>query len=194
MKQLKFNDTLFTMPYDVVIEGATIRVEVLKEDYTIPQVSNIVSGVSEIKVLENDEVVATYNNYTDVVALQIFSDYPISSDSKGYVISIVLSNPNIQTQIDSLNSAVSSLQETQIQHTENIVALNQEMSELTPYTETKTGYFGETEKTFYNVPEGNVSVFFDNYNGNYSTERIEDRLVVSFDALEHETNITISIQ
>lgn len=63
---------------------------------------------------------------------------------------------------------------------------------LTPYTITKIGYYGETEKTFYNVPEGNVTVYgLRNY---YNMSRISDRLTLTFDALTEQTNITISIQ
>ena len=70
----------------------------------------------------------------------------------------------------------------------------QSISELTPYTETKTAYFGETEKVFYDVPTGNMSIFFTNYNGDYSTSRVNDRVTISFDALTEQTDITISIQ
>ena len=70
----------------------------------------------------------------------------------------------------------------------------QSISELTPYTETKTAYFGETEKVFYDVPTGNMSIFFTNYNGDYSTSRVNDRVTISFDALTEQTDITISVQ
>lgn len=72
--------------------------------------------------------------------------------------------------------------------------VNNRVSQITPYTDTKVGYYGETSKTFYDAPEGNTLVFFDNYNGNYSTERVENRLIVTFDALEQATKITISVQ
>ena len=65
---------------------------------------------------------------------------------------------------------------------------------ITPYTETKTAYYGESEKTFYDVPDGNVSVYFTNYDGNYSVSRVSGRLTISFDTLTEQTDITISIQ
>ena len=74
-----------------------------------------------------------------------------------------------------------------------INSLNQKINALTPYTATQTGYYGESEKVFYGVPNGNVSVFFDGYSGDYSVSRIEDRLTVSFDSLDKETAITISV-
>lgn len=72
--------------------------------------------------------------------------------------------------------------------------MNRRINQLAPYTDTKIGYFGETSKTFYDAPQGNTLVFFDGYNGNYSVERIENRLIVSFDELTQDTVITISIQ
>lgn len=63
-----------------------------------------------------------------------------------------------------------------------------------PYKETKTAYYGESEKNFYNVPQGILTVYFDNYTGSYSVERIDDRLTVSFDTLENDTSITIIVQ
>lgn len=75
----------------------------------------------------------------------------------------------------------------------DINGTRQSVSNITPYTETKKAYYGEKEKTFYNVPNGNVSVFFSNYNGSYSVVRIDDRLVITFDILTEETDITISI-
>ena len=72
--------------------------------------------------------------------------------------------------------------------------MGHQVDALTPYTETKKGYYKETEKVFYNVPEGNVLVFFDNYAGQYSVKRVGTKLTVSFTALEKTTNITISVQ
>jgi hypothetical protein len=76
--------------------------------------------------------------------------------------------------------------------------LNNRVKEITPYKQEKVGYYGDKEKTFYDVPEGNVSVFFDNYDGNYSVKRLEnglEGLVVSFpESLKKQTTITIMVQ
>ncbi len=64
---------------------------------------------------------------------------------------------------------------------------------VSPKTFTKTAYTGDTEITFYDVPDGNVSVFIGGYSGNYSVNRIQDRLTVSFEPLADQTDITISI-
>ena len=63
-----------------------------------------------------------------------------------------------------------------------------------PYVETKKAYYGETEKVFYDVPIGNVTVFIGGYNGSFAANRVENRLIVSFDTLEEETDVTITIQ
>lgn len=61
---------------------------------------------------------------------------------------------------------------------------------VTPYTETKQAYIGDTEVTFYDVPSGNLTVFFDKP---YTVERHADRIIVSFEELEEVTEITISV-
>lgn len=64
---------------------------------------------------------------------------------------------------------------------------------ITPYTETKTAYIGDTEVVFTNVPQGNLSVYFDTPT-DYSVERTNDAIAVTFDALDEVTTATISIQ
>lgn len=105
------------------------------------------------------------------------------------------------TTIQDLEERLNSFEQTLIQMARNSVPItaktddtSRQVKEIAPYKESKIAYFGEKEKVFYGVPGGNLSVFFDNYNGEYSVQRIADRLVVTFPALENETNITIMIQ
>lgn len=72
--------------------------------------------------------------------------------------------------------------------------MGHQIDDITPYTETKKAYYNEKEKTFYNVPQGRVEVFFDNYSGDYSVSRVSDRVTVSFTTLSDATNITISVK
>ena len=70
----------------------------------------------------------------------------------------------------------------------------QSISNVTPYTETKTAYIGDTEISFDNVPSGNLSVFADNIS-EYRTDRVGSTLSIDFiKPLEEVTEITISIQ
>lgn len=124
---------------------------------------------------EDDSVVADYSDYVYLYRQEgdTIKEYTAEEDeiipAEGYISGIPI-NP-IQAQINALNRRVSS---------------------ITPYKATKYGYFGETEKVFYDVPSGNVTVFCDVDN---TFERIEDRLVVTFaDRLADTTEITIMVQ
>lgn len=105
------------------------------------------------------------------------------------------------TTIEDLEERLNSYEASLLQMAENLVPQTAKVDDtankvvqITPYKETKTAYYNEKEKTFYNVPSGNVTVYFTNYDGNYSVSRIADRLTVSFDALTEQTDITISIK
>lgn len=65
--------------------------------------------------------------------------------------------------------------------------------EITPYTDSKTAYIGDTEVVFSDVPQGNLSVYFDTPT-DYSVERTKDAVAVTFDALDEVTVVSISIQ
>lgn len=103
--------------------------------------------------------------------------------------------------IEQLEDRLNNLEQTVLQMARNNVPVvgkvddtSNKVVSITPYTETKTAYYNESEKTFYNVPSGNVTVLFDNYGGDYSVSRVSDRLTVSFDTLTEQTNITISVK
>ena len=75
--------------------------------------------------------------------------------------------------------------------TQALSNLNNRVTDITPYTQSKKAYYGEIEKVFYGVPSGDMSVFFDN---EYTTERIEDRVYVRFERLTETKDITIMVQ
>ena len=182
--QIKFHETLYDLVDRPNIQTIHFQATIEKGENSYDDIIADTVNAEEITVYDDEgEVQGIYNGYTKRIAICIMDH-----------ISIELENVNITGAIDNLSQQVSSLEETQTEQANSISELNDEVEELTPYTDTKTGYYGETEKTFYNVPEGNVLVFFDNYSGSYSVNRVEDRLTVSFDALDKETNITISVQ
>ena len=181
MQYIKFNEIPFTVLFSPNISASRFQVSIAKDDYTLDEILSEVSQSESITMLEDEEVTGIYNGYNNLIAVSV---YP---SGESYTVNIELENSDIQAQIDALTQTVNNVQQVQEQQASAI-------EELTPYTDTKTAYYGETSKTFYGVPEGNVTVFFDNYNGAYTTSREEDRLTVSFDTLEAETNITISIQ
>ena len=74
--------------------------------------------------------------------------------------------------------------------------MRQGISDVTPYTETKTAYIGDTEIVFENVLVGNLSVFVEDSEGNYpyfTLDRANGLITVKFAPLEYVTTITISI-
>ena len=67
---------------------------------------------------------------------------------------------------------------------------------ITPYTETKTGYIGDTEVTFETEEQGSLSVFVEDSEGNYPDYQVTkagNRITVTFEPLEYVTTVTISI-
>ena len=71
-----------------------------------------------------------------------------------------------------------------------------DINNITPYTATKPAYIGDSEVIFPDTPEGNLSVYIKDSEGNYpsyTVERISDRIKVKFEPVEHVTEVTISI-
>ena len=106
---------------------------------------------------------------------------------------------DIETRLSNIENLVFALAETinrnQFYNNADTAGARQSISNITPYEATETVYYGETSKNFYNVPQGNLTVFWDNYNGDYSVQRNEDVVTVSFDAIETaEATISIMVQ
>ena len=102
---------------------------------------------------------------------------------------------DLEERVDALYNSVVQMQENFNPVIDKSDEASRKVDLITPYTETKTGYYGEKEKTFYGVPYGvSIVVLFDNYNGNYSVNHVADRVTVSFGTLTEQTNITISIK
>ena len=106
----------------------------------------------------------------------------------------------IEQKISNLESRLDSLQESFIQSQRNNVEVTAKADAGynkpdAPYTATQTAYYGEKKKVFYDVPQGNITVFWDNYAGDYSVQRFEDGVTVSFDTLTvAEATISIMVQ
>ena len=108
---------------------------------------------------------------------------------------------NYEKAISDLEKRVAQLEQLALKtdreshrHTSEIDDTSNKVVQITPYTETKTAYYGESKKTFYDVPDGNLNVYFTNYDGNYSVSRMSGNLTIGFDTLTEQTDITISIQ
>ena len=74
----------------------------------------------------------------------------------------------------------------------DIGGVRQIVTEITPWTASKTAYIDDTSVSFENVPNGNMSVYVGGVNHSLF-ERDGDRVVVRFEPLEEVTEVTISI-
>lgn len=107
---------------------------------------------------------------------------------------------NIEERIKTLENKVAQLSDAFLNaQRQNVPVVSKvddtanKVVEITPYTDSKTAYIGDTEVVFSDVPQGNLSVFSDKPI-NYSVERTKDAVAVTFDALDEVTVVSISIQ
>lgn len=103
---------------------------------------------------------------------------------------------NIERQLRLLQNSFIQSQKNAIPTTDKAYATASKVEEITPWTATKTTYIGDSEVVFPDAPEGNLSVYIKDSEGNYpsyTVERISDRIRVSFEPLENVTEVTISI-
>jgi hypothetical protein len=100
----------------------------------------------------------------------------------------------LKTQLQNLQDVVLNMARNSVPTTSKVDDTANQVKAITPYTETKTAYIGDTEISFDNVPSGNLSVFADNIN-EYRTDRVGSTLNIDFiKPLEEVTEVTISIQ
>lgn len=174
--KIKFHETLYNLITEPYIYQTRFQCEIEKGENTYDSIIEDTVNPTEITVYnDEDEVIGVYTDFNKRIAITIMEN-----------VSIELENINLAQQIQDLTNSVS-------QQQTSIDTLNEQVSELTPYTDTAKAYYNESEKTFYNVPDGNITVFFDNYSGEYTVNRVSDRVTISFEPLTQDTNITISI-
>lgn len=78
-----------------------------------------------------------------------------------------------------------------------ISAVNNRVSDITPYTESKTAYIDDIDVLFDIPKEGNISVFMvdgEGQNVPFTFEQINGQIKVSFEKRESLATVTISIQ
>lgn len=96
----------------------------------------------------------------------------------------------VQNCEEYISAIISKLNNDDFYNSADIAGVRKGVTDITPYTETKTAYIGDTEVTFLNTPSGNLTVYFPY---EYTVERLTDRIVISFDELQEVTDVTISI-
>lgn len=96
----------------------------------------------------------------------------------------------LEERLDSFEQSLLQIQKNLVPQTEKIDNTAVKVEQITPYTETKTAYIDDTFVVFTNVPDGNLTIYFDKP---YKVDREADRVTVRFEALDEVTPITISI-
>lgn len=96
---------------------------------------------------------------------------------------------NLENLVDALSKKID---RNQFYTDADMQGNRQSISNVTPYTETKTAYIGDTEVVFQNK-QGNLLIYTDKPFP-YSVDRNYDFIVVNFEPLEEVSQITISIQ
>lgn len=107
---------------------------------------------------------------------------------------------NIDKRVENLeklvNGLIKKIDNNKLYQDADVAGVRKGVSDVTPYTETKTAYIGDTEIVFDNAPDGNLSVFIKDFEGGYpdfNFERSNNRIIVEFLPLESITEVTISI-
>lgn len=100
----------------------------------------------------------------------------------------------LKMKVANLTEAFLNAQRNQVPVTAKVDDTANKVVEITPYTQTKTAYIGDTECVFTDVPQGNLSVYLADAQIAYSVTRESDRVTVDFlEPLEEVTTVTISI-
>lgn len=100
---------------------------------------------------------------------------------------------DLKRQVKQLNESVLAMGKNNVGQVSKLDDTSNKVEQITPYKASKTAYIGDTEVVFTDVPQGNLSVFSDKPI-NYSVERINNAISVTFDALDEVTEVTIFIQ
>lgn len=98
---------------------------------------------------------------------------------------------DLKRQVKQLNESVLAMGKNNVGQVSKLDDTSNKVEQITPYKASKTAYIGDTEVVFENVPQGNLSVFG---LSEYSIDRQNDRITITFDAVEEVTEVSISIQ
>jgi hypothetical protein len=170
---LKFNDS--KERYDVVLNSFTTQ----NGNKGVRIIGDVPENTSGFVILDdNDKVIGDFSAFTH---LYNPNEYTETEEQK--VPSHSAYTQPAPSVIDSLANSIN--------------AVNQRVSEITPYTESKTAYIDDTEILFESDKQGNIVVTAIDSDGesvNVAYKRDGNKILVYFEPLESITKVTISIQ
>ena len=104
---------------------------------------------------------------------------------------------DIEKRVNNLeklvNALIKKIDNNKFYQDADVNGVRQNVSEITPYTETKTAYIDDTEAVFTNVPNGSINITLSNPSINYTVIYDDGNVVVSFAPLEEVTKVTLTI-
>lgn len=182
MRKIRLNNRLYELVNEPNRSASNLQFNVVKGENTFESIIDNADGNDIIDVYEDDEKVGTYKGYSELFV----ASYVKGNDS----ISIELINNDIIQQIEDLNISIDELDE-------DIEGVKQDVANITPITLTKTAYIDDTEIAFEDVPEGALSVYTIDSEGkpiDFEMNRENNVVTLTFEPLEHVTNITLTIR
>ena len=181
--KVTFNNSTYTTEQYVNISADRVAF-VLSSEQSIDNVFADAKAATDIYIYnDNDELQGVYNGIK-FLALSI-----IMNENSYISIEFERSNElrDLQEQIFNTDNKVDAQGET-------LNNLSERVSEITPYTDTKTAYIDDTEVVFNGVPDGALLVSFSNGNTSYSTSREDGVLTVVFAPFDEVVEVTITVQ
>lgn len=104
MKSIKFNSTVFNLVNDINVDTTRLQATIYKGDYSVEQIVTSTRDCNLIQVLEDKKIVGQYSGYTKPLAVSMY----FAGDDITPIVSIELANEDISSQINTLQSQVSS--------------------------------------------------------------------------------------
>lgn len=96
----------------------------------------------------------------------------------------------LEDRVNALVDSIIMLQKNQTPVTAKAESAENGVKAITPTILTKTAYIDDTEVVFTDVPNGNMTIFFDKP---YTVTREGNNVLIGFKPLDEVTTITISI-
>ncbi len=179
--KIKFYEVVYPLHDAPNVEPSHFQASLEYSGETLASIISEVENSTQIDVYDDeDNLTATYRNYTDLVAV-------CYGGAENPVVSVEFNNVDVQAQIDQI------AQEQTTQATA-IDDLTTQVSEITPYSDKKTAYIDDTEVVFTSVPSGALLVSFSNGNTSYSISREDGVLTVGFAPFDEVVEVTITVQ
>lgn len=179
--KIKINNTDYLV-YQTSISSDRVQASIID----VTDVDDLLSDAKTTTevVLYDDE-----DNMTDTFAGVSFLALIIMYDEDSISVEFERSKElkDLQEQIFTTDNKVNAQGET-------LNNLSEQVSEITPYTDTKTAYIDDTEVVFNGVPDGALLVSFSNGNTSYSISREDGVLTVGFAPFDEVVEVTITVQ